>query len=256
MLTMLLQIFVISLGVILLFILLLYLIEPSLLAIPFSLFLNLFFKNKPFVDVDRYFPAHQKIKENWQTIQEELKGVLERQNNIPKFHEIDSIQKYISAKDDVPWRIFMFKAYDNWMESNCEQAPKTAEILKSVPGITTAMFSIIGPKKHIPPHRGFYKGVWRYHLGLIVPKEGECYIIDGGEKYSWKEGEDVLFDDTFTHEVWNKSEETRVVLFCDVYREDLPSIFKPLNRWVYQQRVKSERLKKAVKNSEVPKDID
>lgn len=244
----------ILLGIVLL-IALIYIIEPSLLAIPFSFFLSLFFKNKPMVDVDTYFPEHTLLQSRWEEIREELLEVLKHSENIPKFHEVDSIQKYISAKDDVPWRTFIFKAYDNWMNANCEQAPKTAELLRQIPGITTAMFSILGPNKHIPPHRGFYKGVWRYHLGLIIPKEGECYIVNGGVKYSWKPGEDVLFDDTFNHQVWNKTNETRVVLFCDVYREDLPSWFKPINRWVFKKRVESNRLKAAVKKAEVPRDI-
>ncbi len=242
------------LGVVFL-IALLYIIEPSLLAIPFSFFLSLFFKNKPIVDVDKHFPEHDLLLNQWEDIRDELLQILKHQENIPKFHEIDSIQKYISAKDDVPWRTFIFKAYDNWMDANCEQAPKTASILKQIPGVTTAMFSILGPNKHIPPHRGFYKGVWRYHLGLVIPEEGECYILNGGEKYSWKPGEDVLFDDTFNHQVWNKTNETRVVLFCDVYREDLPNWFKPINRWVFKKRVESNRLKTAVKKAEVPRDI-
>tara|TARA_B100000780_G_C21111337_1_gene449106 strand:- start:1464 stop:2225 length:762 start_codon:yes stop_codon:yes gene_type:complete len=236
-------------------ILLIYIVEPSLLAIPFSFFMSMFFKNKPFVDVDKYFPEHKLLKDNWKVIQEELAEILKHQNNIPKFHEVDKIQTMISANDDVPWRTFIFQAYDNWMEANCEQAPKTAALLKQIPGITTAMFSILGPNKHIPPHRGFYKGVWRYHLGLVIPEDGECYILNGGQKYSWKEGEDVLFDDTFNHQVWNKTNETRVVLFCDVFREDLPNFFKPLNRYVFKKRVESPRLKKAVQKAEVARDI-
>lgn len=244
----------ILLGIVV-FCILLYIIEPSLLAIPFSLFLTLFFKNKPIVDVAEFFPNHILLKNNYESIKGELLNVLQNQKSIPKFHEIDKIQKFISAKDEVAWRVFMFKAYDNWMEENCQQAPKTTALLQQIPEITTAMFSIIGPRKHIPPHNGFYKGVWRYHLGLIIPQEGDCYIVNGGIKHYWKKGEDVLFDDTFKHEVWNKTEETRVVLFCDVFRDDLPDVFKPLNRWVYKQRVKSRRLQKAVKNAEVQRNI-
>ena len=90
----------------------------------------------------------------------------------------------------------------------------------------------------------------------MIPKEGECYIIDGGQRYDWKEGEDVLFDDTFQHAVWNKTNETRVVLFCDVFRNDLPKIFQPINRWVYGLRERSNRLKKVLKNAEVQVDLD
>lgn len=238
-----------------LFILLLYLIEPSLIAIPFSFILKAVLKNPPFLKVDKAFPQHRLLEENWQAIRDELVVILQNQENIPKFHEIDNIQRFISNTDDVPWRVFMFKAYDNWMESNCEQAPRTAELLRKIPEITTAMFSILGPNKHIPPHYGFYKGVYRYHLGLVIPKEGDCYLIDGGQEYRWQEGEGVLFDDTYKHEVWNKTDETRVVLFCDVYRKDLPFVFQPINKWVYGLREKSKRLKKAIANAEVPRDL-
>ncbi len=47
--------------------------------------------------------------------------------------------------------------------------PRTAALMREIPGMTTAMFSILSPRKHILDHRGPYKGVLRYHLGLIVP---------------------------------------------------------------------------------------
>lgn len=167
------------------------------------------------------------LKDNWRTIQEELIELLKNENDIPKFHEVDKIQKFIANKDQAAWRVFMFKAYGNWQEGNCNKAPKTTSLLKEIPGITTAMFSILGPQKHIPPHNGFYKGVYRYHLGLIIPKLGECYIINGGHRYDWKEGEDILFDDTYKHAVWNKTEETRVVLFAISSEMTFPKFFNP-----------------------------
>jgi beta-hydroxylase len=85
--------------------------------------------------------------------------------------------------------------------------------------MTTAMFSILSPRKHILDHRGPYKGVLRYHLGLIVPEDAESCRIRVGEDYRhWQEGKSMVFDDTFNHEVWNDTEETRVVLFVDVMR--------------------------------------
>jgi len=233
----------------------LYIIEPSLIAITFSLVLRLFFRNPPMVDMEKHFKGHQLLKDNWKVIQQELMEVLRDEQSIPKFHEVDKIQRFINDGDKSPWRVFMFKAYDNWQEKNCAKAPKTTALLKQIPEITTAMFSILGPQKHIPPHNGFYKGVYRYHLGLVIPKNGECYIVNGGQRYDWKEGEGVLFDDTFKHAVWNKTEETRVVLFCDVFRTDLPKIFQPMNRWVYGLREKSQRLQSVLKNAEVQVDL-
>jgi len=233
----------------------LYIVEPSLIAVTFSLVLRLFFRNPPMIDMEKEFKGHQILKDNWETIRAELLEVLKDEEAIPKFHEVDKIQRFINDGDKSPWRVFMFKAYDNWQDSNCAKAPKTTALLKKVPGITTAMFSILGPYKHIPPHNGFYKGVYRYHLGLVIPKSGECYIENGGQRYDWKDGEDVLFDDTYKHAVWNKTDETRVVLFCDVFRTDLPKIFQPVNRWVYSLREKSPRLKKVLKNAEVQVDL-
>lgn len=229
-----------------------YLIEPASLAIFYSLLQAIFIKNPPFLDQEKIMPKHHLLKDNWETIRQELQVVLaHHMKEIPRFHEIDNIQRMISANDGIPWRVFMLKAYDNWVEENTQLAPRTTELLKQIPEIKTAMFSILEPGKHIPYHRGLYKGVYRYHLGLIVPQEGECLIINGGQKYYWKEGEDVLFDDTYRHAVWNNTEGTRVVLFCDVLRSDLPPWLQRMNHAVYRIRQNSQRLKKGVKRSRV-----
>ena len=98
--------------------------------------------------------------------------------------------------------------------------------------MTTAMFSILSPRKHILDHRGPYKGVLRYHLGLIVPRGREaCRIRVGEDIRHWEEGKSMIFDDTFNHEVWNDTDETRVVLFVDVLRP-LPFPESAINRLI------------------------
>jgi beta-hydroxylase len=96
----------------------------------------------------------------------------------------------------------------------------------------TAMFSILSPRKHIPPHNGPYKGVLRYHLGLLVPEpEDQLGISVGGQVAQWREGESLVFDDTFEHFVWNNTDGTRVVLFLDVVRE-LRGPMRAFNRFM------------------------
>ena len=71
----------------------------------------------------------------------------------------------------------------------------------------TAFFSILAPGKHLPPHRGPYKGVMRYHLGLLIPEPAEqCGIRVDTETRHWAEGESMIFDDTFEHEAWNDTD--------------------------------------------------
>ena len=91
--------------------------------------------------------------------------------------------------------------------------------MAAVPGMQTAMFSILAAGKHIPDHNGPYKGVIRYHLGLKVPRAADrCRIRVGDTIATWREGASLIFDDTYEHEVWNDTDEERVVLFLDIVR--------------------------------------
>ena len=81
------------------------------------------------------------------------------------------------------------------------------------------MFSILAPGYHIPAHKGVTKGILRSHLGLIIPKEREkCRIRVDDVITPWKEGEIFVFDDTYEHEVWNDTDEERVILLFDFDR--------------------------------------
>ncbi|OQX29328.1 MAG: hypothetical protein B0D92_04210 [Spirochaeta sp. LUC14_002_19_P3] len=248
-------VFLIVLGSLVLLAVLIYFIEPFIYALLFSGIISLFTKNKPYVNVEDEFPEGKILKENWKTIRQELDKQLENIDSIPKFHEVDGLQKGISAKDGVAWRTFIIKGFDKWIPANAEKVPETTKLLEKIPRVSLAMFSIIDGGKHIPPHYGFFKSVLRYHLGLMIPA-GECYIVVDGEKYSWSEGDHVLFDDTYRHEVWNKTSERRAVLFLDILRDkDLPGFMKTLNRWMFKMLQSSRKLRAAARKAEVTKDI-
>lgn len=58
-------------------------------------------------------------------------------------------------------------------------------------------------------------------LPLIVGAEGYCEMTVGGESRRYADGTLLLFDDSFLHEVHNRSSTDRVVLLCDLYHPDL-----------------------------------
>ena len=179
-----------------------------------------------FFENDR-FPWIAEIEANWETIADELEHVLEDREALPNFQEISKDQ--IEITDDDRWKTFFLYGYGFEAKLGVEMCPRTAELMRRIPGMTTAMFSILSPRKHILDHRGPYKGVLRYHLGLIVPDDAEaCRIRVGGDFRHWVEGESMIFDDTYNHEVWNDTDQTRVVLFVDVLRP-LPSPWSQLN---------------------------
>lgn len=235
-----------------------YIFKPELLMLPYSWFISIFVRNPPFVDIEKYFPAYKKFEENFDAIRKELEEVLKNDSNVPKFHDVDPIQRFISATDDVPWRTYAIKAFDHFVEPNLAIIPTTTRLIRETPEISLAMFSILDPGKKIPPHFGFFRGVFRYHLGLIIPPAdaGECYIVVGGQKYQWQEGKSVLFDDTYSHNVLNATKYRRVVLFCDIIRDtSLPKWIRPLNRKMYELMSGSKRVQKAAKRAEVIQNI-
>jgi ornithine lipid ester-linked acyl 2-hydroxylase len=163
------------------------------------------------------FPWVEHVEDNWTVIREEAERLLEHQAELANFQDISKDQ--IEITDDDRWKTFFIYGYGFTAKLGVEMCPRTAALMREIPGMTTAMISILSPRKHILPHRGPYKGVLRYHLGLIVPKDAEaCRIRVGEDIRHWEEGKSLVFDDTFNHEVWNDTDETRVVLFVDVLR--------------------------------------
>jgi len=174
------------------------------------------------------FPWIAEIEAEWTTIRDEMARLLEDREALPNFQDISKDQ--IEITDDDHWKTFFLYGFGFEAKLGVELCPKTAALMRRVPGMKTAMFSILSPHKHILDHRGPYKGVLRYHLGLIVPQDAPaCRIRVGEDIRHWEEGQSMIFDDTYNHEVWNDTDETRVVLFVDVLRP-LPSPWAQINR--------------------------
>lgn len=170
----------------------------------------------PFLDPHQFEWAGH-LEENWEVIRKELDEILKYKELIPRFQDISEDQKSISKDDD--WKTFFLYGFGYKAEANCARCPETTRLIESVPGMTTAFFSILSPGKHIPEHRGVYKGFLRYHLGLKVPAPAEqCRIRVDEISAHWEEGKGMLFDDTYQHEVWNNTDGIRVVLLLDVIR--------------------------------------
>lgn len=159
----------------------------------------------------------REVEGEWKTIRQELDQVMKDREQLPNFHDIMSQVNTIT--NDNNWKTFFLAGYGLESEENAKRCPETTRILKKIPGLKTAFFSILSPKKHIPAHKGPYNGVLRFHLGLIVPEPKEdCKIRIDDQYYVWEEGKGIVFDDTYNHEVWNNTEGYRVVLFVDFER--------------------------------------
>ena len=172
--------------------------------------------NTPFLEPAQ-FPWAGMLERETHRIRAELDAVMRRPEGMPNFQEISRDQENITRDDR--WKSFFLYGYGYRFDRNCTLCPETTRIIESIPGMFTAFFSVLAPGKHIPRHRGPYKGVLRCHLGLIVPEPRErCRIQVGDEQRHWETGHCMVFDDTYKHEVWNDTDGTRVVLFLDIIR--------------------------------------
>ena len=152
------------------------------------------------------FPFTAQLEANWQSIRNEYKT-------------IDPEQLLKAPWEDLynkTWEVYALYALTRPFKTHCQKLPLTTNLIKDIPGLYNAGFSVLGPGTHISPHVGYTTDVLRCHLGLIVP--GNCAIRVGNETYEWQEGECMVFDDMTEHEAWNKSDKLRVVLILDILK--------------------------------------
>lgn len=151
------------------------------------------------------------LERNWKIIRDEA-------IEYKKFNTIEGDLFFEQdITDDKKWRRFYIKWCDV-MDPIAIKMPETYRMIKEQSNIRTAMISVLEPGAYIKPHTGPYKGCLRYHLGLNTPDSSNCFIQVENERYSWKNGKGILFDDTYMHHVENNTDKYRVILFCDINR--------------------------------------
>lgn len=140
-----------------------------------------------------------------------------------------------------------------WLDKPCAAMPKTAALLRGIPGIRTALISRLGPGSELEPHQGWAalaNHVIRCHFVLDCPsgwaseEAAACPVLHAGalnvqatqtlqcpatsptpcglvvEDRAWfmATGDSFGFDDSLRHYAYNRSSAVRYVLIVDVAR--------------------------------------
>lgn len=184
-----------------------------------------------FFDVDAVFPQLRALEAAYPLIRAEWDALSDGGVGMPRYHDVNRPATEISAGTGGDWKVFMLELLGHRPEANRARCPATCAALAQVPNVLQAFFSVLDPGKSIPEHDGPYVGYLRYHLGIRVPRERPPHIRVAGQAYTWQEGEGVLFDDSWPHEVVNHASEPRVVLIVDVPRP-LPLLPRLVNNFV------------------------
>lgn len=168
----------------------------------------------PFIGRE-HFPELEIIRREWQTIRAEALALAEAERlQAAKGYTDIGFNSFFRQG----WKRFYLKWYDTPHPSALAACPRTLAILDSLPSVKAAMFARLPPGSKLFPHRDPYAGSLRYHLGLVTPNDDLCSITVDNETYSWRDGEDVVFDETFLHHARNGTTHDRIILFCDIER--------------------------------------
>ncbi|KAI1707102.1 aspartyl/Asparaginyl beta-hydroxylase domain-containing protein [Ditylenchus destructor] len=127
------------------------------------------------------------------------------------------------------WYTFSLINQGAWQEDQCRECPGLAKALHKLDSLLSdcvfgnAFISMLPRGSVIAEHRGMTNVRLRVHFGVEIPKDLEnCFMVVGGQKFHWANGESVVFDDSFPHSVNSKQcKEDRIVLVLDVWNPQL-----------------------------------
>lgn len=147
-----------------------------------------------------------------QVVKEELNRFLREGSNVlPSYFN----KSLISG--DGNWDVLHFIRWGEYVENNLAAFPKTASLLRNIPGITSAAITRLAAHTTILPHEGDTNAVIRCHLGLQIPAGLPlCGMEVKKEERSWHEDKWFFFCDAYEHQAWNNSDEDRIVIIVDI----------------------------------------
>eukprot|EP01013_Petalomonas_cantuscygni_P042824 TRINITY_DN7761_c0_g1_i1.p1 TRINITY_DN7761_c0_g1~~TRINITY_DN7761_c0_g1_i1.p1 ORF type:complete len:329 (-),score=42.15 TRINITY_DN7761_c0_g1_i1:59-1045(-) len=148
-------------------------------------------------------------------------------SGLRRFDEFEPFSRGLAVQGS--WQSIFFRVYSWDVSENLAHCPGVAALLEAHPTITLAQFSVLEGPVQLRPHEGYFGGVLRVQLALLLPEgcdSGSCVLMVAGERRGWSEGQVIVFDDTHMHSVQMAAKGLRVVLFADVVRPGLSSTLR------------------------------
>lgn len=160
------------------------------------------------------FPSCREFEDRFDAIRDEVDRLMERRT-LSTYEEIDPLR---AAEVSTKWKLYYAYMLGKVNQRAKEDCPTLLSVASALPNVVSATISVLEGGVSLAAHSGPYAGILRYHLALRVPERNPPSIRVGNAWYTWKEGESVVIDDSFEHEVRNESDGIRVVLIVDFLR--------------------------------------
>jgi aspartate beta-hydroxylase len=140
------------------------------------------------------------------------------------------MQDYVGGEGKAPaWEALFFYRRGERYDNTHARCRNTSAVLESIDlcrvegEAPEICFSVLAPGTSILPHYGVTNTRTVMHLPLLVPRNCALNLVGIGE-HRWREGELMMFDDTYQHEAWNRSSSARIVLLMDCWNPHLTAI--------------------------------
>ena len=166
------------------------------------------------------FPWTQRFADHHAQIRAELEAFLAQRavtfrNYVgPILHE---------TADAGEWHVLYLDYRGHLWDDHCKMFPTLMKLAAEVPRRSGTLFiSRLTPGAHIPKHCGATNTQLTAHFGIVVPEDGggvELRVCR--EVRRQVEGQCSVFDDSFEHEVWNRSAHVRYNVFMQFWHPAL-----------------------------------
>ena len=173
----------------------------------------------PILDI-AHFPELASLRDNWEIIRDEALALQNRhyfdvtkRPGTPAYYDVGFRTFFKNG-----WSRFYLKWYGYTHHSARALCPKTVAILSGVPSLNGAMFALLPAGSQLSRHADPMACSLRYHLGLATPNSDRCFINIDGADHSWRDGQVLMFDETYLHYAHNDTGQPRLILMCDIDR--------------------------------------
>jgi aspartyl/asparaginyl beta-hydroxylase (cupin superfamily) len=163
------------------------------------------------------FPFTRAFEANHAAIRAELEAFLAQQRVTFRNYVGPILHEQADSGD---WHVLYLDYRGHLWDEHIKHFPTLWNTVQQMPRRSGTVFiSRLTPGTHIPKHCGSTNTQLTCHFGIVVPQGVEMRVCR--ETRAQVEGRCTIFDDSFEHEVWNRSDSNRYNVFMQFWHPEL-----------------------------------
>jgi hypothetical protein len=176
----------------------------------------------PWYDPDRVRGAHA-LCSAFAAIKEDFLSITREGRQFVSYEDADDYTAgrtetfRAGRRDDID--VFVTHLFNQDVCRNTKLCPGVERAVEGTWFAGALMFSILKENNFIGAHSDLTNYILTLHLGIRVPEGAGIRVA--GETNWWTEGECIVFDASYIHEVWNRGPGDRAVLIAEAWHPDL-----------------------------------